>query len=1055
MRPTGPRDDIQSPVFVIATVPDPTATHLRVEFDRTIDGIKDAAADDLFLFRRYWFPWPLEPARQFSDRASQDIEDSERAAKSRLPGLLLFDRLERGGHRSLVVLLAGESPTDGINRQQFDRAIKLKQKIEDLAKQADSAYQPGSTYYILGTTFSGSLHTLQLALREKRDPPMSHFKAISGTVSDGKSIDAFNQSFTSPEAPVHLRTLLHDTVTSLQAFRQYVYETWNYADPVAVLSETDTAFGALQGLNASGNPRDHEHFLLIPFPRDIAHLRNAYQSYPALSELGPANPDLRQSKNLPLPLEDTLNTVDSIPDYAAQTVVSQETMVSQIANRLRHDRIRFAAIIGTDVLDVLFLTRFLRSATPDTRLFLLDPDLLFVHAADALPFEGVLAVTTYPLLDGNPPFDIPAPPIGPAGASATDDRHWLFPTPFQQGIHNAMRVLLSDIVPGNQPALPGYEAVAQDQPPPLWITSVGRESYVPIAELSARLKPSAEPGLVRKPGTYPVQGFPRNPTRIWWLLFLAVTFAAVALAGVFVRAQKSRATWLNDFCIQGSQETRQQLSLFLVFTVGMYLVVLSTTRTRFLRQPVSLFFTIMGLAAIFTLLVIWWNGIHLRKSRLLPVLLVTASVVAVFALFLWLSHRSTDSEGVFFRFRSSELSAGAAPTIPFLFLFGGFLVYAFVSLQRGIFHHQRVQFVPRAKSDPVLGKNVWQLTGKLRRKLHSPFRRSRIVSTLLAVSVFLLCHHGLDESGLHSFEGPWYDTLFKIWASALVAVLAVDCGHFLEFWRLLSQMLEQLETHPLRRAFSALPPDHSWSPIWQSSPRKRSYLIVTRSIDALSALRLTFLRSPGRTALIDNARNRVGEILSSVARGERPTPAGYMAAQSALAATADSLVEYLQPIWKRGGSSILDEAKDGGNKHPDEQPPLVYAFEFVAMRYLAFIRYVMLQLRNLLTFLTLGFLAFAFALMSYPFQGERLTAWIITLVFSGITAVVVFVFAQMKMDPTLSRITNRDAGKLGFEFFHRALAFGALPLLTVLASNFNGVGRLLFSWIEPALKTLH
>lgn len=448
MRPTGPRDDIQSPVFVIATVPDPTATHLRVEFDRTIDGIKDAAADDLFLFRRYWFPWPLEPARQFSDRASQDIEDSERAAKSRLPGLLLFDRLERGGHRSLVVLLAGESPTDGINRQQFDRAIKLKQKIEDLAKQADSAYQPGSTYYILGTTFSGSLHTLQLALREKRDPPMSHFKAISGTVSDGKSIDAFNQSFTSPEAPVHLRTLLHDTVTSLQAFRQYVYETWNYADPVAVLSETDTAFGALQGLNASGNPRDHEHFLLIPFPRDIAHLRNAYQSYPALSELGPANPDLRQSKNLPLPLEDTLNTVDSIPDYAAQTVVSQETMVSQIANRLRHDRIRFAAIIGTDVLDVLFLTRFLRSATPDTRLFLLDPDLLFVHAADALPFEGVLAVTTYPLLDGNPPFDIPAPPIGPAGASATDDRHWLFPTPFQQGIHNAMRVLLSDIVPG-------------------------------------------------------------------------------------------------------------------------------------------------------------------------------------------------------------------------------------------------------------------------------------------------------------------------------------------------------------------------------------------------------------------------------------------------------------------------------------------------------------------------------------------------------------------------------------------------------------------------------
>ena len=35
------------------------------------------------------------------------------------------------------------------------------------------------------------------------------------------------------------------------------------------------------------------------------------------------------------------------------------------------------------------------------------------------------------------------------------------------------------------------------------------------------------------------------------------------------------------------------------------------------------------------------------------------------------------------------------------------------------------------------------------------------------------------------------------------------------------------------------------------------------------------------------------------------------------------------------------------------------------------------------------------------------------------------------------------------------VAFGAMPLLAVLASNFNGVARLLFSWIEPTLKTLH
>jgi len=74
--------------------------------------------------------------------------------------------------------------------------------------------------------------------------------------------------------------------------------------------------------------------------------------------------------------------------------------VSQIANRMKHEHIQFAGIIGSDVLDVLFITRFMRTASPDTRLFLIQPDLLFVHAADALPFDGVLAVTTYPLLNG-------------------------------------------------------------------------------------------------------------------------------------------------------------------------------------------------------------------------------------------------------------------------------------------------------------------------------------------------------------------------------------------------------------------------------------------------------------------------------------------------------------------------------------------------------------------------------------------------------------------------------------------------------------------------------
>ena len=75
--------------------------------------------------------------------------------------------------------------------------------------------------------------------------------------------------------------------------------------------------------------------------------------------------------------------------------------------------------------------------------------------------------------------------------------------------------------------------------------------------------------------------------------------------------------------------------------------------------------------------------------------------------------------------------------------------------------------------------------------------------------------------------------------------------------------------------------------------------------------------------------------------------------------------------------------------------------------------------------------------------------------FLALSSGTIIVFAQMAMDAVLKRITNPDTRKPWFGFVQRALAFVALPLLAVPASNFNGVARLLFSWIEPTLKTLH
>ena len=130
------------------------------------------------------------------------------------------------------------------------------------------------------------------------------------------------------------------------------------------------------------------------------------------------------------------------------------------------------------------------------------------------------------------------------------------------------------------------------------------------------------------------------------------------------------------------------------------------------------------------------------------------------------------------------------------------------------------------------------------------------------------------------------------------------------------------------------------------------------------------------------------------------------------------------------------------------------ASEAIALRYVALIRYVMLQLQNQLSFLTGGFIFTVIALNCYPFQGENYFRWWLILIFLSIGTVVVKVHIQMSRDVTLSLLTDTKAGSVDANFYVRIVSAGALPVLTLIASQFPSVGRFLFSWIQPALSAL-
>jgi hypothetical protein len=278
---------------------------------------------------------------------------------------------------------------------------------------------------------------------------------------------------------------------------------------------------------------------------------------------------------------------------------------------------------------------------------------------------------------------------------------------------------------------------------------------------------------------------------------------------------------------------------------------------------------------------------------------------------------------------------------------------------------------------------------------------------------------------------------------------------FLHGWYILRQFLRRMEQQPLRFAFSRLSKEFKWGPIWKQGGTHRTYLLFSRSVDYLRALKNG---DPWHVPFEKNwaAIQQQEQVVLQNAVAERWDNEGAIRElQHSLASAANALMEeLLVPHWDKGSLDIVKEPESPKEGQLDPDQAIHLAEEFVALRFLAFIRYASLQLRNLLGFLTTAFVLSLISLRSYPFQAPHTIGWSMTTIFLILGAGVIIVFAQMDTDAILSRISSTAPGKLDKEFFLRVISFGALPLITVLASQFPSIGRFLFSWVQPGLEAL-
>ncbi len=165
----------------------------------------------------------------------------------------------------------------------------------------------------------------------------------------------------------------------------------------------------------------------------------------------------------------------------------------------------------------------------------------------------------------------------------------------------------------------------------------------------------------------------------------------------------------------------------------------------------------------------------------------------------------------------------------------------------------------------------------------------------------------------------------------------------------------------------------------------------------------------------------------------------------------------VEPYWTQNIlPSIESDTKTADEEKPEktEDSAYRYAMKFVVLQYAAFIGYVLRQLQNLLLCSVLGFVLVVLVLNSYAFQAPQTITRFLILGLIAAGLIVVRALAQMEKDPILSRLSGTAEGELGKDFYIRALGYGALPILTVVSSQFPAVSQFLMSWAAPTLEAL-
>jgi hypothetical protein len=1070
--------------FMIALVADPIDSRLASDFDLAMIALQRGLAEADYRLDRKWLPWS-EP------------DAAEQRGYREAAGMMLF----RGGRAApavrplLAVLVVGETPKAGIHKAAFKRAVELILALHP----PTAGHAPSSPEIpVLGPTFSGSIDSLRLAIAGT--PAAVRFRVVSGSAA-APGVER-RLAAGGLAGRVHFsRTVVAEDLLATTAF-EFLRERmgWNF-DRAALLIEYDTLYG--RGLMSRRIPLAR-NVVQLRFPSGLFALRNAWEDAgftPPAKDVA-ANPKALPTARtaLDVSLKDQGTPVDVVPELSPLTARIGDLTGANLLRQISREKISYVGILATDVKDELFLAEQIRRWAPNVIVFVFDSNLLFVHPQYNTTMFGALSISSFPLA---PEGSREAPP-------PRDQYRRQFASALQEGTFLAVGSLLGRSIPpptvwiaacGNYALSPLAKLPVKPPPePPPWnppgeplgprgshdfradaatAIAVPAEAVAPTDRLGLQLlvltavliaasyklrqaaffrRASRTAATPRPHPGSPPRVAPTDRLGLQLLVLTAVLIAAsykLRQAAFFRRASRTAATprphpgspprrvfsWhVASPGVGAHVSTAAQRRTRHLLCGGIALLSLAATGLLLLHyrsDPVSLADLPAGLLAgrfdaaisyagliMFAILVAWcylaW--VFVQTTRLYTGAtrwaigffgLLLPPLLAVGTFQLW----TLDADGLFYC-RASAFSSGLSPLVSLGWLLAALFLWLFVEVKRQLVRERHRTPWPLAggKAD------AWRVNRLLDRTLLP--NRWCLAALVVILPSTLVISSRLQPIG----ERVAYGKIFlALWALASLLGL-VSFFRFLGTWLLLRSMLRRVAQgdgylESLKHEGRIV----GWNPM-KFSWYTPSFAALEQSVERLQRLidrRLAppSAGRPGPDQLLDKIRKSCnqGRFCQEV-----------------------EIQKEMNALLKEADTALAAERGRRGVER------------YYAARLITYLRHVFTQMR----YATIGALstgmAAIVAVATYAFEPKKLLLLIIWAILTGASITMIVVFVQMERDTALSAIGGTTPGKVAEygPFLSKVLTYVVLPALTLIASQFPSIGRLIGSFLDPLARVL-